>query len=242
MSSEPTAIHDLTWDHQPGEEVAGTLVFDVNETLLDLRALDAHFERIFGDAATRGQWFGLVLRNALSLTITGGYQDFVAIGAASLEMVAQRQQVALSDADRTALAAAMTSLPAHSDVAPNLERLAIAGFRLAALTNSPQDAAESQLANAGIAHRFERIMSVAPTGKFKPAPEVYRMAAAELGVALPAMTMVAAHDWDIAGAMAVGCRGAHIMRPGMVHNPLFPPPDVAGKNFDLVTDHLIGAG
>ncbi len=220
--------------------MAGVLVFDVNETLLDLRALDPHFERIFGDGSIRKQWFGLVLRNALSLTITGGYQDFVAVGGASLAMVADQHEVTLTDDDRAAIASAMTSLPAHSDVAPNLQRLTEAGFRMAALTNSPQDAAESQLTNAGIAHHFERMMSVGVTGRFKPAPEVYQMAAAELGVEPEAMTMVAAHDWDIAGAMAVGCRGAYIMRPGMVRNPLYPDPDITGPDFDRVTDLLLG--
>lgn len=222
--------------------MAGVLVFDVNETLLDLRALDPHFERIFGDAAVRRQWFGLVLRNALSLTLIDGYQDFVAVGAASLRMVADQQSVSLADEDVAAVGAAMTSLPPHDDVATNLERLAGAGFRIAALTNSPPDAAANQLAAAGIAGEFERIMSVAPTRKFKPAPEAYRMAAAELGVVPAMMTMVAAHDWDIAGAMAVGCRGAFIMRPGMVRNPLFPPPDIAGPDLDRVTDLLIEAG
>ena len=28
-------------------------VFDVNETLLDLAAMDPHFERVFGDAGVR---------------------------------------------------------------------------------------------------------------------------------------------------------------------------------------------
>jgi len=220
--------------------MAGVLVFDVNETLLDLGALDSHFVRIFGNAAVRHKWFGLVLRNALSLTITGGYQDFVAVGSASLRMVADQQEVALTDEDRAAISSTMTSLPAHDDVASNLDRLAKAGFRMAALTNSPQDAAVGQLGNAGIAHHFERIMSVSPTGKFKPAPEVYQMAAAELGVEPESMTMVAAHDWDVAGAMAVGCRGAYIMRPGMVRNPLYPNPDVEGPNFDHVAELLLG--
>ena len=57
-----------------------TVVFDVNETLLDLAALDEHFERIFGDAAVRSRWFALVLRNAMTLTITGDYADFVTVG------------------------------------------------------------------------------------------------------------------------------------------------------------------
>ena len=65
------------------------LAFDVNETLLDLRALDPHFERIFGEAAVRERWFGLVLRTAMSLTITGAYHDFVTVGGGSLQMVAE---------------------------------------------------------------------------------------------------------------------------------------------------------
>lgn len=215
------------------------LVFDVNETLLDLGALDRHFGRIFGDPAARHQWFGLVLRNALSLTIIGEYEDFVAVGAASLRMVAEQRGVPLTREELGVVSSAMTSLPAHDDVAPNLERLTGAGFRIAALTNSPQIAADRQMANAGISHHFERIMSVAPCARFKPAPEVYRMAAAELGVETGAMTMVAAHDWDVAGAMSVGCRGAYIMRPGMVRNPLYREPSVAAPDLAGVTELLI---
>ena len=215
------------------------LVFDVNETLLDLRALDPLFERMFGDAAVRRDWFGLVLRTALSLTIIGAHRDFVSVGAGALRMVGEQHGSAVTEGDLEEVSWVMTHLPAHDDVAPNLARLTTAGFRLAALTNSPQTAAESQLANAGVAHHFERIMSVTPCGKFKPAPEVYRMAAAELGVDPAAVTMVAAHDWDVAGAMAVGCRGAYILRPGMVRNPLYPPPDLAAPGFDEITELLV---
>ena len=215
------------------------LVFDVNETLLDRQALDPVFGEIFGDVGVRREWFSLVLRNALSLTIIGEYEDFVTVGAASLRMVADQHRATVNDGDRATLARAMTSLPAHEDVAANLERLEEAGFRLAALTNSPQEAAESQLASAGISRHFERIMSVAPCARFKPAPEVYQMAAEELGVQPAAMTMVAAHDWDVAGAMAVGYRGAYIMRAGMVRNPLYPRPEIAASSFDEVTDLLL---
>jgi hypothetical protein len=43
----------------------GVLVFDVNESMLDLRALDPHFERVFGDAAVRRQWFQQLMQNFL---------------------------------------------------------------------------------------------------------------------------------------------------------------------------------
>ena len=37
-------------------------VFDVNETLLDLRALDPAFAQVFGDAAVRRERRGLDMR------------------------------------------------------------------------------------------------------------------------------------------------------------------------------------
>jgi 2-haloacid dehalogenase len=216
-----------------------TLVFDVNETLLDLRVLDPIFERAFGDAGVRRQWFGLVLRNAMTLTMTGAYQDFITVGAASLDMVAEQHRVSLGQTDRDAIRETMGNLPPHGDVLPNLQRLHGAGFRMAALTNSPPDAARQQLSNAGIAPLLEEIMTVETVGKFKPAREVYEMAAATLGISTNEMRMVAAHDWDIAGAMAAGCAGAYLLRSGMVINPLCPAPDIAEPDFNRLTDRIL---
>jgi 2-haloacid dehalogenase len=80
--------------------MARVCVFDVNETLLDLGALDPHFERAFGDAAVRRAWFSQLLQSAFLATITGAYSDFGTIGGAALEMVAERQGVDLSDEDK----------------------------------------------------------------------------------------------------------------------------------------------
>src|SRR4028119_2139036 len=62
--------------------MARVCLFDVNETLLDLGALDPHFERAFGDAGVRRSWFLQVLQSALLATVTGAYSDFGAVGAA----------------------------------------------------------------------------------------------------------------------------------------------------------------
>lgn len=220
------------------------MLFDVNETLLDLRALDPVFAGVFGDAGVRREWFGHVLQSALVLTAIGEYQDFVAVAGGALDVVGRRRRVDLSDAHRTAIREGMRSLPPHADVVPCLDRLAAAGLRLAALTNSPQESAEAQLAAAGIATLFERILSVSAVERFKPDRAVYEMAARELGVAIDEITMVAAHDWDVAGAMAAGCRGALVLRPGVVTNPLYPPPDIVGIGLEPVTAallHLAGA-
>src|SRR5256885_2982041 len=64
------------------------IVFDVNETLLDLGALDLHFRRLFGAAAVRGEWFTQVIELAVVATATNVYFDFAVVGDPALTMVA----------------------------------------------------------------------------------------------------------------------------------------------------------
>ncbi len=91
--------------------MARVCLFDVNETLLDLGALDPHFERVFGDAGVRQSWFQQVLQSALVATVTGVYSDFGAVGAAALDMTAERQGVRLSEEDRRSILGGMRELP-----------------------------------------------------------------------------------------------------------------------------------
>jgi 2-haloacid dehalogenase len=101
-------------------------------------------------------------------------------------------------------------------VVPGLQRLQAAGYRLAALTNSSQEAMTNKLTSAGLAPFFEEMVSVDSVQKFKPAHEVYHFAAKRLGIAPSDMLMVAAHDWDVTGAIRAGCQGAYIARAGQV--------------------------
>ncbi|HEY5731718.1 MAG TPA: haloacid dehalogenase type II [Anaerolineales bacterium] len=215
------------------------IVFDVNETLLDLKALDSKFEQFFGNASVRTSWFGQVLRNSLVATITGRYDDFGKIAGAALDMTAQLQNVALSPEDRTAIMSGIRSLPPHADVLPGLEKLKSAGFRLFTLTNSPPHVVEAQLQSASLTTYFEKSFSVDAIKKFKPDAEVYKMTAKELGVSADQIRLVAAHDWDVAGALLAGCAAAFIARPGHVLNPGMPEPDIVGKDLVEVADKII---
>jgi len=215
------------------------IVFDVNETLLDLKALDPKFEQVFGDASVRTSWFGQVLRNSLVATITGQYDDFGKIAGAALDMTAQLQKVTLSDEDRNSIMGGIRSLPPHADVILGLEKLKSAGFRLFTLTNSPPRVVEAQLQNARLTGFFEKSFSVDAIQKFKPDAEVYKMTAKKLDVPVDQIRLVAAHDWDIAGALLAGCSAAFIARPGHVLNPAMPEPDVVGMDLVEVAEKII---
>jgi 2-haloacid dehalogenase len=49
--------------------MVNTIVFDVNETLLDISALEPEFERIFGDGAVIERWFLQLLHYSLVANI-----------------------------------------------------------------------------------------------------------------------------------------------------------------------------
>ncbi|MDQ7027129.1 MAG: haloacid dehalogenase type II [Anaerolineae bacterium] len=218
-----------------------TIVFDVNETLLDLAALDTHFERIFGHASVKGDWFKQVLQSALVATIIGqtGETDFGQMARIALEMTALRQNVVLTDDDRQAILATMLNLPPHPEVPDALQKLKDAGIRIAALTNSSQTAANAQLTNAKLVSYFDKIISVQSCGKFKPALEVYQMAMQVLDEAPENLWLVAAHDWDIAGAQNAGWQGAFVARRGMVVAPQVKQPEIIGKDMTSVVDQLL---
>ena len=214
-------------------------VFDVNETLLDLAALDPHFERIFGDASVLELWFSQMLQSALVATVTDAYTTFGEAAGAALRMTSERLGVEVSEEDRQSIVGGLRELPPHPEVAEGLDRLRDAGFRLATLTNSTQEVAEAQIRNSGLADRFERILSADTAKRLKPAPAPYRMAARTLGIREREMRLVAAHAWDVAGALRAGCAAAFVARQPF--DPLVERPDVVGGDLREVADGIIAA-
>jgi 2-haloacid dehalogenase len=217
------------------------IAFDVNETLLDLRPLDPVFERLFDDASVRAQWFALMLQVAFVGAITDRYVDFTTAQRAALEMVAQRHGGTLPPDAADRVAATMRKLPAHPDVAAALSRLRAGGHQLAALSNSPQDVERAQLAHAGLTDRFDSILSADTVRALKPRREPYELAARTFGVPISEVTLVAAHAWDVAGALAAGCRAAFVARPGMPRNPIDPEPDFVGADLGEIADRILAA-
>jgi 2-haloacid dehalogenase len=219
--------------------VATVIAFDVNETLLDLSALDEPFREVFGDAALRPVWFAQMLQLSFVGGLTGEYVDFTTAQHAALRMLAERTNTPLNDAQATAIVDRMTTLPPHPEVPEALRRLRGTSLSLAALTNSVQAVAEAQLTNAGLRDLFDAVISADSVRRLKPAPEPYRAVAERFGADISDVRLVAAHAWDISGALAAGCRAALIRRPGVVASPLGTQPDIVGPTLTDVVDQIL---
>lgn len=215
------------------------LVFDVNETLLDLAALDPLFERHMGSSTWRRAWFNEMLITAMTLNHVGRYVPFSEIGRASLATTAALSGVEINNTAIEDILHGMQTLPAHPDVIGGLERLADAGFRLVALTNSPPNIAVTQLKHAGLTHYIQECMTVQDSQRFKPAQEVYASAQKKLALQPDALMLIAAHTWDIAGASKAGWKTAFITRGHQITHPLYPAPTLAASDLTEAAEHLV---
>jgi 2-haloacid dehalogenase len=107
------------------------------------------------------------------------------------------------------------------------------------LTNNPLSVVEQQLKNAGLDEFFEHSFSVDDVRRFKPAPEPYQNVATKLRVDANNLRMVAAHAWDVVGALQAGWAAAFVSRPGKVLYPLAPKPDIVEPDVASVAARIV---
>ena len=216
------------------------LFFDVNETLLDLNAMKSSVaDALGGRPELLPLWFTTMLQYSLVSTVAGKYEDFGVIGAAAMRMVAKNNGLELSQEDALKSMAPIRTLPPHPDVAHSLQRLKDAGFRMVTLTNSSNAAVEAQMRNAGLTDMFDERLSVEDIGLYKPHEHAYRWAARRMGVHASECMLIAAHGWDIAGALWAGWRGAFLARPGAQLYPLAESPEIVVPTLTGASDQLI---
>lgn len=202
---------------------ANLLIFDVNETLLDLHDLKiAVKEKLDGNDDTVRLWFERTLHYSLVDSSTGSYHDFDRIGAASLLMLAYERGLPLSAEDAQKTMSLFRLAPTHTEVMDALNAFSEAGYRMVALSNSSSKTLQAQLTFARIAPYFEQILSVESLKMYKPHQEVYRWAAKQMDTIPEQCLFIAAHAWDVTGAMATGMQTAFIQRSGQSLYPLAP--------------------
>ena len=121
------------------------------------------------------------------------------------------------------------------DSVPGLNRLKTR-YIISTLSNGNVSLLVEMAKNAGMP--WDCVLSGELIGKYKPDPEVYRMAARLLDARTEETMLVAAHPHDLLGAQRAGLKTAYVPRP-LEHGPkpLVPPP--AGAKFDYTASDFL---
>ena len=215
------------------------IVFDVNETLLDLETMEPTFARIFNDKNAMRLWFANLILYSAALTVAGSYVPFTDIGGAVMKMMADTKGIKVTDADKKELTDKFSTMPPHAEVPGSLRKLRSAGFRLFTLTDNLLEVQTRQLTHGGIVDLFERRFSADGVKHHKPSREAYGYAEKELGTKPSDMCLIACHTWDTLGAVAAGWEAALIKRPGNDVLGVGPQPHIVGNSLDDVANQLI---
>jgi 2-haloacid dehalogenase len=217
------------------------IVFDVNETLLDLETLTPTFQRIFGEKLAMRLWFANLIVYSEALTLAGSYVPFTDIGTSVLQMLADTRRVRVTEDDKKELTDKFSTMPPHPEVPGALRRLRSAGFHLFTLTDNLREVQGHQLERGAIIDQFDDRFSVdiPEVRRHKPAPEAYAYVQRKLGVPASQLFLVACHTWDTLGAVAAGWGAALIKRPGNDVLAVGPQPTLVGSDLDDVANQLI---
>jgi 2-haloacid dehalogenase len=215
------------------------IVFDVNETLLDLETMAPIFHRIFGERTMMRLWFSNLILYSAALTVAESYVPFTTIGSAVMKMLADANGIVVGDEDKKELTEKFATMPPYAEVPAALQRLRAAGFRLFTLTDNLLAVQTRQLENGNIVDFFERRFSADAVKAHKPSPRAYSYVEAELGVAPSQLCLIACHTWDTLGAVAAGWEAALIKRVGNEVLGVGPQPQVVGHDLADVVDQLI---
>lgn len=180
-------------------------VFDAYGTIFDVRAAARRCADVLGDKAEAlaTLWREKQLQYTWLRAAQNCHADFWQVTGDALDFAFDT--FGLSDsALRDRLMALYRTLDAFHEVPETLSRLKEKGFVTAILSNGTPDMVADAVAHAGIAARFDHLLSVEEVGVFKPAQAVYRLAIERLGVAANTISFQSSNAWDIHAASAFG--------------------------------------
>lgn len=217
------------------------VVFDAIETLFSLEPVRHKLREVGSTDQALDTWFARLLRDAFALTAAGGYAGFRSVAEGALRSVLADHGVSVTDEILDEVFTSFATLPIHADGPPALEAVADAGITVHVLTNGTKETTELLLANAGVDHLVDAVLTVHDVGRWKPAPEPYGHAARTANVTSGDAALVAVHGWDIFGARSAGFRTGWCSRLEHHLSPVFGPAEVTGDSLVEVVEGLLGS-
>ena len=214
------------------------IVLDVYETLLDLSDMERKINSLLDNRKGYALWSELFMQYCFVDNCTIQFNDFVSIAKATMQMTAYKLGRSISGFDIDNVLEMLKHLPVHDGVQQGLSALNDAGYRIAALTNSPEMVVRERMERTGLISYFECVLSAEHVRKYKPSMEVYRWAAKKMDAKEKDMLFVSAHGWDIAGADNAGMETAFLQHDEEMLYPLAPKPRFICKSLSDLAGQL----
>src|ERR687892_377802 len=178
------------------------VVFDVMGTMFDLAPVRRRLIELDAPDGALEAWFGRMLHSAAALTLVAEFRPFREVASTTLRTTLAQLGVDPGRADE--VLQALGELDAYPETARAFDLLDDAGVPAVTLTNGGREHTDKLLERAGLRHRVQRVITVDEVEAYKPHREPYLHAARLLGLPPAALTLIAAHGWDVVGARAAG--------------------------------------
>lgn len=231
---------------QPPKPETSIVFFDVVETVFSLSPLEEKLTEFDLPPGTDRLFFAQLLRDAFALSASGVFHTFPEIAKGTLKVLLHSRGHAADEETLKDILSVFPQLPAHGDVKPALEKLRSSACQAVLLTNGSKANTEKLVRDNGIEHLVDDMVSVEDFRVWKPQAALYRQAVRKYSCAPENALLVAAHAWDIHGAIRAGFHGIWIQRQESLYHPLMDRPEHQVTNLidavDLAVQRLSGQG
>ena len=239
----PTPMNSTTGIEAVRRE-ARICMFDLYGTIVDMqggltRAVTAYLSSK-GSAIEPGRlvtwWRRTHFENSMiDALLHRAHTPYREIGRISLSYTLERAGVPHTQDEVRGLVAEIERLQPFPDVVAALTRLQ-RKYRLVILSNGDPDMLDAIQPRLGV--EFDRVISVAEAGSFKPHAATYRKAAEILAARPSEILFVANHAFDCVGAKAFGMRAAFVDRRKRPFGDWPYQPDLVVVDFRELADAL----
>ncbi|WP_413167947.1 HAD family hydrolase [Capilliphycus salinus ALCB114379] len=225
----------------------GTVAFDMIGTCFNLNKPKQRLVELGLPTYALQLWFAQTLRDAFALSHAGGYQPLNQMLEAELPRTLKLFNVEIDPERQAHVLSAFNELELETGALEAFQRLTEAGWRLVALTNGGIESTHNLLEKAGALPYFADSVAWRPKGAIvrscdeiqitKPHQDVYQLLGQN---ASGEIWMIAAHAWDIAGAIRAGLKTAFITSSEGSYLSAYPQPDVMASGLIEAVNQILG--
>ncbi|WP_311171601.1 haloacid dehalogenase type II [Halobellus ordinarius] len=216
-----------------------TITFDSYSTLVDVDAAESALEaRVEDPEPVSKLWRARSLEYTFVANHIDAYQPFYEMNRDALQYALDAHGVDISRAERDEILAVYHELDVFDDVRQGIDRLRAGGYDCYVVSNGNPEMLASMVEHAGIEGLIEDTISADEVETFKPAPEIYRHAAARTGTPIDEIAHVSAGWFDVQGAKHAGMWGIRVDRKGTPWEPFDGEPDLTIDSFHDLCEAL----